>query len=187
MNQYVNINTLTETQKNALFAFGQPDKTATSCNLKIAASMREGDLTGAILMTLMDLINSAGITADEFTELIQEIRLETEANIQQMEKDYLERTGKVCGDLPWRGFARRKILAAFGSDSCGHTVSRLDFVHHVTVDPEVKKLVPDLRNQVADMNVFRQEAYPALLAEARKMDDLWRIKTDDLGYFTVKK
>ena len=25
-----------------------------------------------------------------------------------------------------------------------------------------------------------------VLAEARKIDELWRIKTDDLGYFTVK-
>ena len=35
------------------------------------------------------------------------------------------------------------------------------------------------------MNVFRPEDYQELLTEARKVDELWRIKADDLGYFTV--
>ena len=36
------------------------------------------------------------------------------------------------------------------------------------------------------MNVFHPEKYPDLLTEARKADVLWKIKTDDLGYFTAK-
>jgi hypothetical protein len=36
------------------------------------------------------------------------------------------------------------------------------------------------------MNVFHLEKYQDLLTEARKVDELWRIKVDDLGYFTVK-
>lgn len=35
------------------------------------------------------------------------------------------------------------------------------------------------------MNVFRLEDYQELLTEARKVDELWRIKADDLGDFTV--
>ena len=35
------------------------------------------------------------------------------------------------------------------------------------------------------MNVFRPEDYQELLTEALKIDELWRIKADDLGYFIV--
>ena len=35
------------------------------------------------------------------------------------------------------------------------------------------------------MNVFRPEDYQELLTEAWKVDELWRIKADDLGHFTV--
>ena len=56
MNAFLNNSTLTETQKNALFAFGELDKTGTGVNLMIAASMCEGDLIKAILMNLSDLV-----------------------------------------------------------------------------------------------------------------------------------
>lgn len=45
MNRLFNSITLTETQKNALFAFGEKDKVGTGANLIIAASMCEGKLT----------------------------------------------------------------------------------------------------------------------------------------------
>ena len=35
------------------------------------------------------------------------------------------------------------------------------------------------------MNVFGSEDYQELLTEARKVDELWRIKADDLEDFTV--
>ena len=69
MNRLFNSITLTETQKNALFAFG------TGANLIIAACMCEGELTKAILMNLADLIESVGITDEEFEQLIYQIRL----------------------------------------------------------------------------------------------------------------
>lgn len=181
----LNINTLTETQKNALFAFGEKSKVGTGCNLMIAASMCEGQVSGIILMCLADLIDTAGITDEEYEQLLYRIRLETEENITNMEMDYLGMTGKKAGTLPWRGFARKKILAAFGSDSCGETVKRLSYVEHVTVQPELKKMVHDLKEEIANLNIFHPERYPAALAEARQMDELWRLKADDLGFFTV--
>lgn len=187
MNRLFNIDTLTETQKNALFAFGEKDRIGTSCNLMIAASMCEGQLSGAILMNLSDLIDSVGITDEEFEELIYQIRLETEETIRNMEKDAQNRTGKKSDALPWRETARKKILAAFGSERCGNTVVRLAYIEHVTVDPDLKQIVHDLASQIAMMNVFHQEKYPELLADARRVDDMWKIKADDLGYFTVKQ
>ena len=186
MNYSFNISTLTETQKNALFAFGENGKTATGCNLMIAANMCEGQLAGAILMNLADLIDSIGITEEDFEELLYQIRLETQENIMNMEKDYLSRTGKAAGDLPWRDFARKKILAAFGNESCGTTIRRLAYVEEVTVDPDLKAIVHDLAAQVAQMGIFKSEKYPELLKDARKVDELWKIRIDDLGYFTVK-
>lgn len=187
MNQYFNIATLTETQKNALFAFGEKDKVATGCNLIIASSMCEGQLAGLILMTLADLIETAGITEEEFEEVLYDVRLETEMNITEMEKDYLGMTGNKPGALPWRSFARKKILAAFGSNSCGETVRRLAYIEHVTVYPDLKKLVHDLAVDIAQMNVFHQEKYPALLEDARQTDELWKLRVDDLGFFRVKE
>ena len=75
MNRLFNSITLTETQKNALFAFGEKDKIGTGANLIIAACMCEGKLTKAILMNLADLIESVGITDEEFEQLIYQIRL----------------------------------------------------------------------------------------------------------------
>ena len=137
-------------------------------------------------MNLAGLIESVGITDEEFEQLIYQIRLETEENIISMEKHYQEMTGKRSADRSWRDFARKKIIAAFGNKSCGNTVLRLNYVEYVTVDPDLKQIVHELCSQVATMNVFRPEDYQELLTEARKVDELWRIKTDDLGYFTVK-
>lgn len=81
---------------------------------------------------------------------------------------------------------QEKILAAFGNEKCGNTVLRLNYVEHVTVDPDLKKIIHDLTSQIATMNVFHPEKYLDLLAEARKVDELWRIKANDLGYFTIK-
>jgi len=186
MNGNFNLPRLTETQKNALFAFGEKTKAGTGCNLMIAASMCEGDLTKEILMNLADLVETVGITDEEMEQLLYQVRTETTENIMNMEKDYEGWTGKKSGALPWRDFARKKILAAFGHDDCGTTIRRLCYVEHVTVDPDLKQIVHDLTSQIATMNVFRPEKYPDFLAEARKVDELWRIKTDDLGYFTVK-
>lgn len=178
--------TLTETKKNALFAFEKKDKIGTGANLIIAACMCEGELTKAILLNLADLIESVGITEEEFEQLIYQIRLETEENIISMEKHYQGMTGMRSADRSWRDFARKKILAAFGNESCGNAVLRLGYVEHVTVDPDLKQIIHELCSQVATMNVFKSEKYQDLLTEARKVDELWRIKTDDLGYFTVK-
>ena len=42
--------------------------------------------------------------------------------------------------------------------------------------------------RVTTMNSLQtKEDYQELLTEARKVDELWRIKTDDLGYFTCQK
>lgn len=186
MNRNFNLPRLTETQKNALFAFGEKTKAGTGCNLMIAASMCEGDLAKAILMTLADLIDTVGITDEEMEQLIYQVRMEGTENIMNMEEAYEGWTGKKPDTLPWREFAKKKILAAFGNDKCGITIRRLCYVEHVTIDPDLRQIVHDLTSLIATMNVFNPEDYPDLLAEARKVDELWRIKTDDLGYFTVR-
>ena len=186
MNRNFNFPRLTETQKNALFAFGEKTKAETGCNLIIAASMCEGELTKAILMNLADVIETVGITDEEMEQLLYQVRAETAESIMNIEKDYEGWTGKKPGAHPWRDFARKKILAAFGHDMCGITIRRMCYVEHVTVDPDLKQIVHDLASQVATMNVFHLEKYQDLLTEARKVDELWRIKVDDLGYFTVK-
>lgn len=124
MNSNFNLPRHTETQKNALFAFGEKIKAGTGCNLMIAASMCEGDLTKAILTNFADLIETVGITDEEMEQLLYEIRMETAENIMNMEKDYEGWTGKKSDTLPWRDFAK-KILATFGYDECGTTIRRL--------------------------------------------------------------
>ena len=186
MNAFLNNSTLTETQKNALFAFGEMDKTGTGVNLMIAASMCEGELTNAILMNLSDLVESVGITDEEFEPLIYQIRLEAAENIMNMEKHNQAKAGEKSDAFSWRDLARKKILATFGNERIGTTLIRLSYVEYVTVDPDLKQIIHDLAAQVAQMNVFHLEKYPELLAEARKNDDFWKIRVDDLGYFTVK-
>ena len=88
MNRNFNLPRLTETQKNALFAFGEKTKAGTGCNLMIAASMCEGDLTKAILMNLADLVETVGITDEEMEHLLYQVRMGTTENIMNMEKDY---------------------------------------------------------------------------------------------------
>ena len=185
MNRNFNLPRLTETQKNALFAFGEKTKAGTGCNLIIAASMCEGELTKAILMNLADVIETVGITDEEMEQLVYQVRMEAAENIMNMEKDYEGWTGKKSGALPWRDFAKKKILAAFGHDKCGITIRRLCYVEHVTVDPDLKQIVHDLTSQIATMNVFHPEKHQNHPTEARKVNELWRIKADDRGYFIV--
>jgi len=173
--------TLTETQKEALFAFGTDSKVGTCCNLIVASSNCEGQLTGLILMTLATLIEQSGLTEEEFAQIFADVQYEISDNVYSMEQAYEKNLGKKAGDLPWRSFARKKMLAAFGSETCGETVRRLDYIEHVTADPDLKQLVHELRAQVAEMNVFHPEKYPKLLAEARKVDELWRLQASDLG------
>ena len=52
MNRLFNSITLTETQKNALFAFGEKDKIGTGANLIIAACMCEGQREAAVDMMM---------------------------------------------------------------------------------------------------------------------------------------
>ncbi|WP_130838514.1 hypothetical protein [Lachnoclostridium sp. Marseille-P6806] len=178
--------TLTETQKNALFAFGEKGKAATGCNLMIAASMCEGELTKAILLHLADLIETIGITEEEFEDLLYKIRLEMQEKIMNMERETVNRTGNVSGTSAWRTYARKKFLAIFGNENCGATVRRLAYVEQVTVDPDLRVIVHELASDVAHMGIFKSEKYPELLADARKVDGLWKIRIDDLGYFTGK-
>ena len=149
--------------------------------------MCEGDLTKAILTNLSDLLETVGITDEEMEQLLYEVRMETTETIMNMEKEYEGWTVKKSDALPWRDSARKKILAAFGHDECGTTIRRLCYVEHVTVAPDLKQIIHDLTSQIATMNVFHPEKYPEFLAEARKVDELWRIKADDLGYFVVKE
>ena len=78
MNRNFNLPGLTETQKNALFAFGEKTKAGTGCNLMIAASMCEGDLTKAILMNLADLVETVGITDEEMAIHLRPYRIAKE-------------------------------------------------------------------------------------------------------------
>lgn len=177
--------TLTETQKEALFAFGEKGKAATGCNLMIAAGMCEGDMTKAILLHLADLIDTIGLTEEEFEELLYKVRLEMQEKIMDMEKNRMNRTGNVSDNPVWRAYARKKFLAIFGNENCGATVRRLAYVEQVTVDPDLREIVHNLTSDVATMGIFKPEKYPELLKEARKVDGLWKLRTDDLGYFTV--
>jgi len=187
MNTLLNNRTLTETQKNALFAFGEMDKTGTGVNLMIAASMCEGELTKAILMNLSDLVESVGITDEEFEQLIYQIRLEAAENIMNMEKHNQAKAGEKSDAFSWRDLARKKILATFGNERIGTTLIRLSYVEYVTVDPDLKHIIHNLTSQIATMHVFHPEKYQELLKEAQAVDECWKIKVDDLGYFTVKE
>jgi len=66
-----------------------------------------------------------------------------------------------------------------------HHYPQTRYVGHVTVDPDLKQIVHDLTSQIAAINVFHPEKHQNHPTEARKVDELWRIKADDLGYFIV--
>lgn len=134
--------------------------------MTIAAANCEAHLAGIILMNLVSLIEYSGITEEEFAEVLRHVQLELDENTYEMEQAYQSNVGKRPSDLPWRDFARRKILSAFGSESCGETVRRLDYVEHVTAEPDLKQMVRNLKEQGADMNIFHPEKYEAFLADA---------------------
>ena len=100
--------------------------------MKIAASMCEGELTKALLMNLSALVESVGITDEEYEQLIYQV---------------------------W-----------------------LSHVEYVTVEPDMKQFIHVLDSQIATMNIFHSEKYLDFLAEARKINAFWKIKTNDLGY-----
>ena len=138
-------------------------------------------------MNLSDLVESVGITDEEFEQLIYRIRLETAEKIMNAEKHYQAKAGEKSDAFSWRDLARKKILATFGNESIGTTLIRLSYVEYVTVDPDLKQIIHDLTSRIATMHVFHPEKYQELLKEAQAVDERWKIKVDDLGYFTVKE
>lgn len=186
MNKLFNSDTLTETQKNALFAFGDTSTIGTGCNLIIAASMCEGELTGSILTSIVDLIETSEITDGEFRQLMDQLRHETTERTIAMELQYQHMPGKLANHIYWRELVRMRILAAFGNEKCGITVTRLCYIEHVTVVPGLKQIIHGLIKEIAAMNAYHPETYQDMLKKARKVEEIWKIKVDELGYFTVK-
>ena len=186
MNKLFNIDTLTETQKNALFAFGDTSTIGTGCNLIIAASMCEGKLTGSVLTSIVDLIETSGITEEEFRPLMDQLRHDTTERTIAMELQYQHMHGKLANQIYWREIARMRILAAFGNENFGITVTRLCYIEHVTVTPGLKQIIHDLVKEIAAMNAYRPKTYQDMLKKARKFEEIWKIKVDEWGYFTIK-
>lgn len=120
MNRNFNLPRLTESQKNAPFAFGEKTKAGTGCNLIIAASMCEGELTKAILMNLADVIETVGITDEEMEQLLYQVRAEAAQNITNMERDMRGGPGRsparFLGEiLPGRRSLRRSEMTCVES------------------------------------------------------------------------
>jgi len=64
-----------------------------------------GELTKTIRISLSTLIESVGITDEEFEQLIYQIRLKVAENIMNAEKQHQPKAGKKSDAFSWRDLA----------------------------------------------------------------------------------
>lgn len=135
----MNFNALPETQKLALFAFGEPDRIGTESNLLIAAAMADKPHISSLLSVLVDLLESNEMTDDDFTQLFWNIRSEINARMSRYEEAHLKITGELCEEYAWKGMAKLRFLGYFGHDQAKFTMKRLAFVERAMPDPELQR------------------------------------------------
>ena len=164
----MNFNALPETQKLALFAFGEPDRIGTESNLLIAAAMADKPHISSLLSVLVDLLESNEMTDDDFTQLFWNIRSEINARMSRYEEAHLKITGELCEEYAWKGLAKLRFLGYFGHDQAKFTMKRLAFVERAMPDPELQSVVHELMSEIGIMMVFNPEDYPRMLRKSRK-------------------
>ena len=89
----------------------------------------------------------------------------------------------VSGDLettrPWKPYAKRLILSAFGNENAMNTVRRLLMAEKVTVDPAIRQTVHELVSDIAVMAVCAPQKYEAYLADSRSIDAAYTMDSDE--------
>lgn len=141
-------NIITQNERNAIYAFGQPSRVGTICHLLLASELIEDEKDAAMLPALADMImevSDEGWKQDFYT-----IKHRKETIMNQMVLDWQEGTGDMETERPWKPVAKAMIMDKFGSADPTDTIIRLMLVEHLTVEPMIKDVIGELLDELCD-------------------------------------
>ena len=172
------LNELTQEQRNALCAFGQADQDATVANLMIAGAAVKPE-AAKVLTELADRLYHLPMSDTEYQTLFYTVKYRKEQAMTRLMLDYQCVSGDLETARPWKPYAKRLILSAFGNENAMNTVRRLLMAEKVTVDPAIRQTVHELVSDIAVMAVCAPQKYEAYLADSRSIDAAYTMDSDE--------
>ena len=173
------LNELTQEQRNALCAFGQADQDATVANLIIAGAAAVKPEAAKVLTELADRLYRLPMSDTEYQTLFYTVKYRKEQAMTRLMLDYQCVSGDMKTTRPWKPYAKRLILSAFGNENAMNTVRRLLMAEKVTVDPAIRQTVHELVSDIAVMAVCAPQKYEAYLADSRSIDAAYTMDSDE--------
>ncbi len=170
------LNELTQEQRNALCAFGQADQDATIVNLMIAGAAA---VKPEAAKELADQLHRLPMSDTEYQTLFYTVKYRKEQAMTRLMLDYQCVSGDLETARPWKPYAKRLILSAFGNENAMNTVRRLLMAEKVTVDPAIRQTVHELVSDIAVMAVCAPQKYEAYLADSRSIDAAYTMDSDE--------
>lgn len=148
------LNDLTQSQRNAIFAFGQADRYGTVCHLEGASALMEHEEKTEELHRLATWILFGDFSDEYWTELYHMIKYQKETALTQAMTEWHKKFGYEEITQPWSENARDRLIEAIASPSCRLTYLRLKLAQYLATDPMVRdiiqKTILELRDQYSD-------------------------------------
>lgn len=148
------LNDLTQSQRNAIFAFGQADRYGTVCHLEGASALMEHEEKTEELHRLATWILFGDFSDEYWTELYHMIKHQKEIVLTQAMTEWHKKFGYEEITQPWSENARDRLIEAIASPSCRLTYLRLKLAQYLATDPMVRdiiqKTILELRDQYSD-------------------------------------
>lgn len=148
------LNDLTQSQRNAIFAFGQADRYGTVCHLEGASALMEHEEKTEELLRLATWILFGDFSDEYWTELYHMIKHQKEIALTQAMTEWHKKFGYEEITQPRSENARDRLIEAIASPSCRLTYLRLKLAQYLATDPMVRdiiqKTILELRDQYSD-------------------------------------
>lgn len=141
-------NIITQTERNAIYVFGQADRIGTICRLLLASELIEDEKDAAMLPALADRILE--VSDEDWQQDFYTIKHRKETIMNQMVLDWQEATGDIMTARPWKPVAKAMIMGKFGSVDPTDTIIRLTLIQHLTTEPMIKDVIGELLDELCD-------------------------------------
>lgn len=146
------LNDLTQSQRNAIFAFGQADRYGTVCHLEGASALMEHEEKTEELHRLATWILFGDFSDEYWTELYHMIKHQKEIALTQAMTEWHKKFGYEEITQPWSENARNRLIEAIASPSCRLTYLRLKLAQYLATDPMVRDIIQKTILELRDHN-----------------------------------
>lgn len=178
---------MTQTQRNAVYVFGQKDKEATISHLLQISCIMVNKEEAAELIELSGRLIHEEITAEMWEQNFEIIRHRKEMIMNHMVADYQKYTGDYEDKRPWWTFAKQYIIGSFAVDEFEDMKRKLRLVTRLTTVPALKIAVAEAISEAQEYwDGALDEYYGKLLPTCQKAT-LYKFADDNVLYEKIMK